>query len=70
VVLFVLDGSEHSRKAREIVGRLADVVVASAHTLEGIYRDYGIRQLPALYVADGRWYVGLENIRRFIEEVG
>ena len=68
--LYVMPGSEFSQEAERLLyeSGLAyeKIVVDNVELMNAVVYEFGIKKAPALY-ADGRWYEGLENIRKFIQ---
>lgn len=69
--LYVIPGSEFSQEAERLLDESGlayeKIVVDSVELMNAVVYEFGIRKAPTLY-ADGRWYEGLEDIRKFIQD--
>ena len=68
--LYVMPGSESSQEAERLLEKSGlayeKIVVDNVELMNAVVYEFGIKKAPALY-ANGEWYEGLENIRKFIQ---
>ena len=68
--LYVMPGSKFSQEAERLLEESGlayeKIVVDNVELMNAVVYEFGIKKAPALY-ANGQWYEGLENIRKFIQ---